>query len=52
MNTFILMVIFHVNGGSVVSMQEFNSKETCLVAADLIIKEDLAGFKYINCLLK
>jgi hypothetical protein len=48
--TFILIVYTHVNGGSVVSFQEFNSQKSCEYAKSLL--DHKYGMEAIYCMEK
>lgn len=52
MTAYILIVIFHVNSGSVPTMQEFNSKQSCENAITVIKAVDIKEPELIVCVEK
>lgn len=49
---FILIVVTHVYGGTVVTMQEFSSEARCDVAAGVINNKHDSDIEYVQCVPK
>lgn len=64
-SAYILMVVFHVHGGSQLSMQEFDGRQSCLAAKSYLQKtvdrsikhsgfddNGIVGFQSVGCIPK
>ena len=52
MKIFILIVIMHVNSGSIINFQEFNSLKQCNYAVDIIYKNSEGNTYKAVCIEK
>ena len=52
MGLWVLIVVFHVNGGEIINFQEFTSAERCVAAQKLIEQTARSSLRLVACLQK